>query len=156
MAQEGLKKRDIHYTLASTKAGPCEGSNGGHVNAEVAFKDVRYNDFDALAVIGGPGSAELAKDEDVLNVCRAFWDASKPIGAICHGPYILAAAGALKGKQASVWTNGGKDSKLPEYIESRGVKHTGKPVTVDGRIVTAEGPSSAKEFGEAFAGILAA
>jgi len=148
---EGLVKR-FDVVIASAERGPCTGSQGGVVEARVAFKDVKRSaDYVGLAVVGGPGSAGLADDQAVLGIARMFWMADKPIGGICHGPYVLAAAGVLTGKRATVWNGGGP---LPDYLTSHGATYTGDGVTVDGRIVTADGPSSSHQFGAALSDIL--
>lgn len=92
----------------------------------------------------------------MLRIARAFSESDKPIGGICHGPYVLAAAGVLRGKQASVWTDNGSDDKLRDYLQKHGATYTGKPVTVDGQCVTADGPSSASAFGDALASAIVA
>jgi len=133
--------------VASSHAGPCEGKLGGTVDADVGFVDIKPADFDGLALIGGPGSAALAKDDVVLALARAFCTSGKPVGAICLAPTILAAAGVLEGKRATVF----KDSKSAneQFLTSHGATYTGSAVTVDGKLVTADGPSSAIAFGDA-------
>ena len=74
-----------------------------------------------------------------------------PYGAICVSPRILAKAGVLHGKRATGWD---EDGKLKYVFEKRDVVYEYAPVVTDGRIVTADGPASAKEFGEAIAAVL--
>jgi len=143
----GLAKRSIDTVIASSQAGACEGKLGGTVDAHVGLDDVKPAEFDGLALIGGPGSAAFAKDDVVLALARAFFKSGKPVGAICIAPTILAAAGVLEGKRATVF----KDSKKTneQFLTSHGAMYTGSAVTVDGKVVTADGPSSAIAFGDA-------
>jgi protease I len=67
------------------------------------FESVAENDYDALVIPGGRSPEYLRLDERVLALVRAFYNSEKPIAAICHGPQLLFAAGALKGKSCSAY-----------------------------------------------------
>lgn len=150
--KKGLEEAGISITLASTEAGPCTGKLGGTENADIALHDVVVSDYDRIAFIGGPGAHQLAKDFDALNVARTAADAKIPLGAICIAPTILAAAGILRGKHATVWD---KDGEQERFLAEHGAIYTGAPVTVDGLIVTGNGPDAAEEFGRMFATLAA-
>ena len=145
---EGFAMSNINITIASTQAGECHGKLGGSATADVALKDVRVVDYDKIAFIGGPGAAGLADDEHAQRIAREAVEAGIPLGAICIAPTILAKAGVLKGKKATVWDSGGEQAKL---LEQHGATYTGDPVTSDGLIVTANGPDAAKDFGQTIA-----
>jgi protease I len=74
--------------------------------------------------------------------------AKKPLGAICLAPRILTSAGVLTGKKATVYPTEG------DKLKEAGVNYTANPVEIDGDIITADGPDSAKGFGEALAAAL--
>lgn len=148
----GLMEAGFEVTIASTEAGHCTGKLGGTVEAQLALRDVVVSQFDRIAFIGGPGAHALAEHFDALNVARAAAKAEMPIGAICIAPTILAAAGLLRGKQATVWD---KEGEQERFLTEHGAVYTGEPVTVDGNIVTANGPEAAEEFGKAFAALAA-
>ena len=78
-------------------------------------------------------------------------DKNKLVCAICIAPMILAKAGLLKDINATVWDVDGKQSS---YFNSHGIKYTGEDVTVDGNIITANGPDAASAFGEKIAELL--
>lgn len=146
----GLMAADFDVTIASTEAGHCTGKLGGTVEAELALRDVVVSRFDRIAFIGGPGAHALAGDFDALNVARAAANEGMPLGAICIAPTILAAAGVLRGKRATVWDEDGEQQRI---LESHGATYTGEPVTIDGRIITGNGPEAAEEFGKSFAAL---
>ncbi|MEK7136703.1 MAG: DJ-1/PfpI family protein, partial [Patescibacteria group bacterium] len=80
------------------------------------------------------------------------------LGAICIAPTILARAGVLRGKKATVWdpSTGSGQVALPtpsQVLRECGAQYTGEAVTVDGKIVTANGPAAAEEFGRRLASI---
>jgi len=148
--RSGLESGGYEIIVASIEAGKCAGKFGGLEVAEVALRDVDVSLFDKVAFIGGPGAVALADDEDAKRIARDTLKFGKKLGAICIAPTILARAGVLKGKRATVWDSGGAQAQL---LQSEGATYTGESVTVDGDIVTANGPQAAEEFGRVFASL---
>lgn len=146
--RRGLEEAGFSLTLASTEIGPCTGKFGGTEEAHVALRDVDVSAYDRIAFVGGPGARALREQEDALRVARDAAGKAMVLGAICIAPTILAAAGVLQGRRATVWNEDGEQSL---YIESQGATYTGEHVTTDGSIVTADGPASAEAFGKALA-----
>lgn len=144
----GLKEAGFDVTIASTEAGRCTGKFGGEVEAQLALRDAVVSRFDRIAFIGGPGAHALIENFDALNVARAANKSAMPIGAICIAPMILAAAGLLHGKRVTVWD---KDGEQEKFLTEHGAIYTGEPVTVDGNLITGNGPDAAEEFGKVFA-----
>jgi protease I len=140
-----------HATLiASRIKGTCPGSRGGFAVAVLTLSEVLARDYDAVVFVGGGGSKVYFADEQALRIAREMHAAGKLVAAICLAPVILANAGILKGKKATVaGTQAGA-------IESKGAKYTGPGVTVDGNIVTGNAPKSSKLFGQAINAALAA
>lgn len=67
------------------------------------FDSVRASDFDALVIPGGRAPEYLRLNPDVLRLVREFFDADKPVAAVCHGPQLLVAAGVLKGRRTTAY-----------------------------------------------------
>ncbi len=147
---KGLKNAGFEMTIASTEPGMCTGKFGGKQEAVIAMRDVVVQDFDRFAFIGGPGAAALAENPDALALAKNIAASGKVLGAICIAPMILAAAGVLDGKKATVWDSSGEQIR---FLESQGAIYTGEEVTVDGVIVTGNGPGSAVEFGKIVASL---
>ena len=84
----------------------------------------------------------------IFALAIAAAESGKPLGAICVSPTILANAGVLKGRNATVWPSQSK------ALVSGGATYTAQPVETDGPIITADGPASATRFGEAIASAL--
>jgi len=138
--------------VASSSLGEAKGKNGSRVGVDLLVDDVNLYQYDALVFIGGPGSVEYQYNEAVLELARQFVQTRKVVAAICIAPLILAKAGVLAGKRATVWV--GYDNEEYKELESAGVKYTGEKVTVDNRLVTANGPEAATEFADAIAKVL--
>ena len=146
----GLADAGFELTLCSKEEGPCTGKLGTQLDATIAMRDADTADFDCIAFIGGPGARVLAEDDEAIELAQRFSLRGKPIGAICIAPTILAEAGILQGKKATAWN---EDGLQKNFLMSRGATFTGAPVTVDGSIVTGNGPDAAQEFGRTFASI---
>jgi protease I len=136
-------------TIVSKRVGTCRGMLGGEATAVQALDTVDAARFDAVVFVGGGGAEVYFDDPDALQFARDMATAGKLLGAICIAPVILANAGVLKGRRATVFHS------ETGAMRRHGVQLTGEPVTVDGRIVTAEGPKSARAFGRALVGELA-
>ena len=146
--RSGLTEAGFQIILTSTRIGPCTGKSSSTEQATIALRDIDVSNYDRIAFIGGPGAAALAENDDAKAIAIATVEAGKVLGAICIAPTILAKAGVLRGKRATVWDEGGQQASV---LESAGAVYTGEKVTVDGKIVTANGPSAAEEFGRVFA-----
>lgn len=148
----GTKKELLHagftVILSSKEAGECRGKLGGTEHADLAMRNVNIGDYDRIVFIGGPGAGAYASDSDALHLAQEAHRATMPIGAICIAPTILAKAHILEGKRATVWDSGGEQIAL---LEQYGAQYSGEAVTVDGTVVTANGPDAAEEFGKAIA-----
>ncbi|MGM0439335.1 MAG: DJ-1/PfpI family protein, partial [Patescibacteria group bacterium] len=96
---------------------------------------------------GGGGALKQLDNEDVYELLLKFNKEEKIIGAICISPVILANAGLLEGKQSTVWSSN-MDKKPVKMIEEKGAVYCDEGVVVDGRIVTADGPRTAADFGK--------
>lgn len=143
-----LESRGCDVTVASTSTRPARGMLGAVVSPDTTLDKVKAADFDAVVFVGGSGAEALYGDPRAHALAVETAASGKPLGAICVSPTILANAGVLKGKNATVWPSQSK------ALVSGGATYTAKPVEKDGRIITADGPASAARFGEAIASAL--
>ena len=68
-----------------------------------SFSDIRGENYDALVIPGGRGPEYLRNNAEVLALVRHFFDANKPVAAVCHGAQLLAGAGVLRGRTCSAY-----------------------------------------------------
>lgn len=146
---ERLAMFGAELEVASSSIGSATGQQGGSLGVNIALADVDPYQYDALVFIGGAGSVEYQHNATALELVRQFVQSRKVIGAICLAPLILAKAGVLVGREATVWT--GYENEEAKELESSGARFTGAAVTVDKRLVTANGPEAAIDFAEALA-----
>lgn len=139
-----LEKAGISVTTASSQIGTATGKLGLKANVDIALKDLKVPDYDAVVYIGGPGSYDYREDPLAHKIAQEIVAQEKILAAICAAPGILANAGVIKGKKITMFTDDGSAA-------SGGATFTGKGVEIDGKIITATGPKTAKAFGEAIA-----
>lgn len=138
-----LTQAGAQVTLASSALGTLKGMLGGTAKADLLIKDANVDDYDAVVFVGGSGSSEYWNHSVAHAIAKKAVEQGKVLAAICIAPVTLANAGVLEGKRATVWASeGGK-------LKAKGATYTGKPVEVDGKIITADGPPSAEAFGNA-------
>ena len=144
--KEILERAGIEVKTASNKIGIAVGADGGDTNVDLLVSQIEVADFDAIIFVGGPGALDALDNEDSYRVAKEAVAQNKVLAAICISPVILAKAGVLKGKKATVWTDFTKSQA--KILERNGAIFEEKSVVVDGKIITANGPSAAEEFGE--------
>ena len=76
---------------------------GHNFTLNATFADVKAESYDALVIPGGRGPEYLRNNAAVLAAVRHFFDANKPVAAVCHGAQLLAGAGVLNGRTCSAY-----------------------------------------------------
>jgi protease I len=142
ITKEILENAGIEVLVASNTLNLALGVEGKTFQPQLLVKDINVSDFDAVIFVGGGGATQYWKDPVAHKIAQDASDSSKVIGAICVAPVILAKAGILKGKRATVWSS---DSG---QLLVAGAKYSGANVEKDGKIITAAGPFASREFGE--------
>ena len=138
---------------ASNKMGRALGADGGEVEIDLLVSDLNPAGFDAIVFIGGPGCLENLDNENSYKIAKETVSQNKVLAAICVSPIILAKAGVLEDKEATVWSST-LDRGPVASLKENGAIYQDKTVVVDGKIITGNGPEASKEFGEAILKLL--
>jgi protease I len=110
-----------------------------HVNVPLDSADV--NNFDALMLPGGVSNPDqLRIKPKAVEFVKSFFEAGKPIAAICHAPWLLIEAGVVRGRQLTSWPS------LKTDLVNAGAKWVDQPVVVDNGIVTSRKPGDLPDF----------
>ncbi|MBN2122317.1 DJ-1/PfpI family protein [Candidatus Micrarchaeota archaeon] len=146
--KEYFEGKGIKVEVASTRKGDCKGVLGGVAESSLTLGEVDVGEYDAVVFVGGGGTPVIRKEERALEIARETVDAKRVLAAICWAPTILAKAGVLKGKKATVWVGADAEygKKTSEVLEDFGAQYSEEGCVVDGRIVTADGPATAKRM----------
>jgi protease I len=151
--KEILEGAGAEVKTVSNQTGTAIGADGGEVEVDLLVSDINSANFDAVVFIGGPGCLENLDNENSYKVAKEIVSQDKVLASICISPVILAKAGILKGKKATVWSSP-MDKSPVKILEENGAIFEDKPVVVDGKIITGNGPGAAKEFGEKIVEVL--
>jgi protease I len=111
-----LLEEGIEVDVAAPKKGHIEGEHGYGLEIDKTFDEVRPDDYDLLLIPGGSPNgapAVVRKDLRAQAIAKSFFNSNKPVSSICHGPWLLASAGVVKGRHlTSFWHDG-----VPEDIK---------------------------------------
>ena len=145
-----LEKEGITVDVASITTETAFGMLGKTATPDLAVQDANVDDYAAIVVIGGAGSPLLANHNEVIDLLQDAQRKGKLIASICLAGMVLAKAGVLKGKRATVWSSPAFQQSI-KTLEAGGCKYVDKKIVEDVNLVTAFGPDQAKQFGKAIA-----
>ena len=104
---------------------------GYHLQADIAFRDVKPEEYAGLFLSGGRAPEYLRYDADLLAITRHFLAANNPVAFLCHGVEIAAAADCLRGRTVTTIAKCALDATMV------GAKYVDQPCVVDGNLVSA-------------------
>jgi protease I len=142
---EALKKAGAELELVSLKDGEIQGFN--HYDKADTFKvdrtveEANAADYDALVLPGGVGNPDtLRMDENAVRFVQEFFEQGKPVGAICHAPWMLIEAGVVRDRTVTSWPS------LTTDLRNAGANRVDKEVVVDNGLVTSRKPDDIPAF----------
>jgi len=114
---------------------------GDKIRAEKAVSEVSASDYDALVLPGGVANPDqLRADADAVKFVRGFFEQHKPVGAICHGPWLLVEADVLKGRTVTSFPS------IRTDLRNAGATVLDEEVVVDQGLVTSRNPDDIPAF----------
>jgi protease I len=151
--RSALLAHGLDVTLAAPNVDPIRATvldaPGRWITPDCRLSEVDPADFDGLLIPGGLINPDrLRTDTSAVSLVRTFVAAGKPVSAICHGPWLLIEAEALRGRHATGWRSIHTDLRNAGAIVADG------PVVVDLPFVTAVGPADSMAFALAFIDVL--
>jgi len=140
-----LQERGAEVVLASLKRDPIQATvhddPGKTIRPDLIIDEVRAEDFDALILPGGVRNPEqLRLHSNVIALIRDFDDQEKPIGAICHGPWLLIEADLVDGRSVTSWPS------IRTDLRNAGANVVDEASVTDGNIVTSRNPDDVEPF----------
>ena len=111
------------------------------VPADMKISDARMDDYDALVIPGGQINPDLLRvDDDAMSLTKAFLESGKVVAAVCHGPWLLVEADAVRGREVTSYKS------IRTDVINAGGKWVDKEVVADGGIVTSRSPDDLDAF----------
>jgi protease I len=140
-----LQKRGAEVVLASPKLDPIQATvhddPGKTIRPDLTVDEANADDFDALIIPGGVRNPDqLRLHGNVIALIRRFAEQDKPVGAICHGPWLLVEADVLRDRVATSWPS------IRTDLRNAGAKVIDEAAVTDGNIVTSRNPDDVEAF----------
>src|SRR5947209_7232863 len=140
-----LLERGAEVVLASLKLDPIQATvhdePGKTIRPDITVDEANADDFDALMLPGGVRNPDqLRLHGNVIEMVRRFAVQGKPIGAICHGPWLLVEADLVRGRTVTSWPS------IRTDLRNAGGNVIEEPSVTDGNIVTSRKPDDVEAF----------
>lgn len=151
---DALRNAGAEVRLVSIHEGEIQGETKGQPAGGFKVDDlvtaVNAKDFDALVLPGGSENPRrLSENPDAVSFARSFMESDKPVAAICHGPLVLVAADAVKGRTLT------STPKVKDEMIAAGATWVDKAVSVDQKLVTSRKPEDLPQFCDKLLSMLA-
>ena len=145
--RKALEKAGATTELLSIKPGTIEAfdhfDKAEKIKVDRLVEEADASEYDALMIPGGVGNPDqLRGDENAVAFVRDFFEAGKPVAAICHAPWVLVEAGVVRGRTLTSWPT------LQTDIRNAGGNWVDQKVVVDRGLVTSRKPDDIPAFNE--------
>lgn len=142
---KALRGEGAEVTIISPKTDEIQGMNhhdkGAKIKVDLELAKADASQYDAILLPGGVANPDtLRVDKAAVQFIKHFTDAGKPVFAICHGPWTLIEADAVRGKTMTSWPS------LHTDLKNAGAMWVDKSVVVDGNFVTSRKPDDLVDF----------
>jgi protease I len=142
---QALRDEGASVDIVAPKSGTIQGmqhhEKGEQATVDKAIDEVSADDYDALVLPGGVVNPDqLRTDDRVVAFIKSFMTAKKPVGAICHGPWTLIEADAVRGRKVTSWPS------LKTDLKNAGANWIDQDVVVDKGLVTSRKPADLPAF----------
>ena len=143
--KKALEAAGAKVDIVSPQSGKVKGWDmkqwGEEVSVDRELDDARADEYEALLLPGGVMNPDkLRVNPKAVAFVKAFVDAGKPIAAICHGPWTLIEAGAVRGRKLTSWPS------LQTDLRNAGANWVDQEVVVDNGLVTSRKPDDIPAF----------
>jgi deglycase len=121
---------------------------GDEVKVDVPLAQAHPNEFDALLLPGGVINPDkLRIQPKAVEFVQSFFQAGKPVAAICHGPWMVVEAGAAHGRRVASWPS------LKTDLKNAGAHWIDEETVIDGNLVSSRNPDDIPAFNRAMIGL---
>jgi protease I len=146
--RDALRDAGARVELVSLKPGEIQGFKHFEptrkATVDLTLDRAEPDDYDALVLPGGAHNPDTLRIEPkATDFVHAFFDANKPVGAICHAPWLLINAGVADGRRMTSYKT------IRQDLKNAGADVVDEEVVVDGNLVTSRQPSDLPAFCEA-------
>lgn len=138
---KALRDEGATVDVVAPHTGAIAGKKGTQIPVDRTVAEARGEDYEALVLPGGVANPDrLRMDEGAVALTRHFFDAGKPVAAICHGPWMLIEADVVRGRRLTSWPS------LRTDLRNAGAEWTDEEVVVDQGLVSSRKPDDLPAF----------
>ncbi|AVT80199.1 type 1 glutamine amidotransferase domain-containing protein [Rhodopseudomonas palustris] len=143
--RDKLKAAGAQVDIVSPEQGEIKGWDmkdwGRPVKVDKQLGTVKADDYDAIVLPGGQINPDLLRvNPDALKLIKAFYDAGKPVAAVCHAPWLLIETGIAKGKRMTSYHS------IKQDVINAGAKWEDSQVVTDNGLITSRNPGDLEAF----------
>ncbi|NJX16021.1 type 1 glutamine amidotransferase domain-containing protein [Tamlana crocina] len=144
--KKALEEAGANVHIVSLEKGEIKGWTNGNWSSETyqvdkTVDEVTHSDYNALMLPGGVINPDLLrKNEKAIGFVKSFFENKKPVGAICHAPWLLAEADVLQGRKVTSYDS------IKTDIKNAGAHWVDQEVVVDEGLVTSRNPNDLPAF----------
>jgi len=143
--RQALDEAGAETKIVSLKKGKIQGMNhmekGDKFDVDLTLDEARPEEFDALMIPGGLYNPDaMRSNEEALDFSRHFFEAGKPVAAICHGPQVLISAKLVRGRKMTSWP------AIQVDMRNAGANWVDQEVIVDNGLVSSRKPDDIPAF----------
>jgi|SRR5690554_655510 len=151
--KQRLEEAGFETAVVSPNDGEIKGWDqtdwGQPVKVDLTIDQADAGDFDALLLPGGQINPDKLRMEDgAIQLVRDFYEAGKPVAAICHGPWLLVEADVLANKTVTGWPS------IRTDLRNAGANVVDREVAIDGNLITSRNPDDIPAFSDALIKLL--
>lgn len=147
--RQALEEAGVITHIVALESGTIRGWKdqdwGEYISVDITVAEANPESYDGLLLPGGVMNPDkLRRNEDVQQFVRAFFEAGKPVGAICHAPWTLIDAGVVEGRNVTSYHT------LQTDLKNAGANWVDEEVVTDNGLVTSRQPSDIPAFNRKF------
>ena len=127
-------------TVIAPEVKVYQSKHGYPAKADLAAADAKAGDYDAVIIPGGYSPDHMRRSKAMVDLLQQAYDQGKIIASICHGPWMLASAGAVKGKKVTSFFS------IKDDLVNAGADYVDREVVRDGNVITSRTPADLPAF----------
>lgn len=135
-----FKEAGARVTVVAPAIKEYKSKNGVPATPDLAAGDAEADKFDAVIIPGGYSPDNMRRSQELLALLKKIYEQGKVIAAICHGPWLLASIGAIKGRKVTAFIS------IKDDLVNAGAEYVDQEVVRDGNIITSRTPKDLPAF----------
>lgn len=135
-----FQEAGAEVTAIAPRAVEYKSKSGYPARADLAVTEARPDQYDAVIIPGGYSPDHMRRSPELVAFLKEAYEQGKVVAAICHGPWMLASIGAIKGREVTAFFS------IRDDLVNAGANFVDRAVVRDGNIITSRTPRDLPHF----------